>query len=175
MTNQKGAVTTVWLAILAVLVIAGGVYFYMKPAGTAMAPEEEGTTTSGSFTVQELIARGENATCTFAFDGGDSNTSGTVYVGNGSLRGDYQTVAGGQTFVSHVIVKDNTASIWVDGMNEGFTSDVVGQVQTGGGSAAPDINSKLDYTCTSWVVDASKFTLPSDVTFRSAASIPMPS
>lgn len=176
MTNQKGAATIIWLVILAVLVIAGGAYFYMKPAGTAVAPEpESAASASGSYTVEELIARGENVTCTFAFNGGNSETTGTVYVGNGSLRGDYRTEAHGQTFVSHVVVKNNTASIWVDGMTEGFTSDVTGQVQTGGGSSAPDINSKLDYTCAGWTVDESMFALPSGVNFRTAASIPMPS
>ena len=175
---MKGVVPAVWLAIGAVVIIAAGAYLVFGPKPMTPGTEGEETPTATetqSYTAAELMARGESVTCTFAFDSENADTSGVVYVANGKMRGDYSTTASGQNFISHVIAKDGNANIWMDGMAEGFTSSLSGQVTTGGGNEAPDINSKLDYKCSPWVPDESKFTLPANVTFRSISAIPTPS
>lgn len=178
MTSPKGFALAAWLALAALVLIAGGAYVYTQRTAPeeAMTNDDAMMDASGSMTVQELIAKGQDLSCTFSFDGGGTaDTTGTVYVSNGKVRGDYTTVASGQTFVSHVIVRDNAANIWMDGSQDGFTSTLSGQVTTGGNSAAPDINSKLDYDCAPWTPDETKFALPVTVTFKAVSAVPTPS
>lgn len=174
---MKGITTAVWILIAAAaLAVAGGVYYYANPMapGTSDVVVDSGEEVSGAMTAEELLASGRNLSCTYTFQSGNAESSGVVFVANGKMRGDFETVSDGQTWKSHAIIRDNTSHIWVDGMAEGFKSAFSGAVTTGGGNAAPDINSKLDYDCAAWMPDESKFTLPAGVTFREV-SIPTPS
>lgn len=178
MDSLKGFAAAAWIAIAAVVLIGGGAYVYTNPevfssmkADTEMG-DENGTGASldanfeGSLTAEELLSRGQNVTCTYAFSGGDSETTGTVFVADGKLRSDSRTVAGGDTYLSHVIIRDGKANMWTDGMTMGFTSSISGAVSSGSSDQAPDLNSKLDYTCVPWTADESKFELPASVNFQ---------
>ncbi len=183
MHSQKGFAAAAWIAIAAVVLLGGGAYVYMNPGVLGTSDAEEGSDMDadmsvnfeGSLTMEELLSRGQDVTCTFAFEGGDSRTTGTVFVAGGMLRGDYQTVASGKTVLSHTIVRDGSAHFWMDSSATGFKGSATGAVTTSGSAGTPDLNSKLDYTCVPWVKNDSTFTLPANVTFTSMGSIPMPS
>lgn len=77
------------------------------------------------------------------------------------MRGDFP---GG-----HMITMDETIYYWMDGQATGYKMAMVvptgsAQVEAGTNTQV-DLDQQLDYKCSTWVNDPSKFVLPTDVTF----------
>ena len=178
--------------IVGIIVVVIGIYYFVsnKPdtaADDVVPATEDG---QGSFTtpsddqgapadtsgksLKDLIALGVSQQCAFSQTVDNSSTSGTVFVGMGKMRGDFVSVASGQTVNAHMIADGQYTYTWIDGIAMGFKMSLdqtapasgTGANQTG----SPDLNQKLDYNCSAWTLDASKFTLPAGVTFTAMGS-----
>ena len=109
-----------------------------------------------------------NQKCTFTDT--ESGSGGVVYIAKGSVRGDFTTQNEGSTVESHMISNEKEAYIWMDGLQTGIKLelDAMEDVNDTGFNNAPktvDINETVDYSCTPWVPDESKFVLPTDRSF----------
>lgn len=141
----------------------------------ALAGEEQAQASQGVFegSTAELIARGGDHVCTFDQTVENSRSTGTVYISNGKMRGDFKSdVSASGTNMSvesHMISDGEFMYTWSSMMPTGFKMAVVQNTTADGTTPTSqqmfDANMKLSYDCDPWAVDASKFTLPSAVTF----------
>jgi len=163
------------LVIGAVLLLAVGVWFYMNSKKAAVSPSTETATgtsqPSTASSLRNLISKGIAQSCTFSNEG----MTGSVYMSGGKVREDFDVAVDNKTTKSHVIVMDNTIYNWSDGQTTGIkmTYDPNATPVATSGTSAPkesfDTNASLNYKCSAWTVDASKFTLPAGVTFQTFA------
>ncbi len=134
--------------------------------------ESENTNTTVKTTKQQslkdLLENTGSQQCTFTHDLDGTTSSGTVYIANKQMRGDFVSVVNGQNTNSHMIVKDDTIYVWTETMKQGFkfTVDKATEASVNANQKNVDINQKLDYDCGSWTPDASKFALPTDIEFK---------
>jgi hypothetical protein len=154
------------------LLILGG-WFYMnskKTAGTASTGSSTNTTQpSTASSLKDLISKGIAQSCTFSAN----RTSGSVYVSGKSVRGDFETTVDNAAMKSHMIVKDNTSYVWTDGKSVGikmsFDPSATPAATSGTTSGSFDPSVNMNYKCSAWIADSSKFDLPAGVTFQTLA------
>lgn len=162
----------VW-ALAAILVVIAGVWYYMKNKNVVNTPTQNPAASAQPSTVgslRDLISKGIAQSCTFSAD----RTNGSVYVAGKSVRGDFETAVDNAAVKSHMIVKDNTSYIWSDGKNVGIKmsfdpSATPGATSATSSSGSFDPGVNMNYKCSTWVTDNSKFDLPTGVTFSTFA------
>lgn len=160
--------------LAAAIIIIGGWYVLSGKGAEAPVGQEQATSTSAtSMTLSSLIASNIAQTCTFDDAMSAAKTSGTVYVGDGKMRGDFSAVASsGETQQVHMISDGTTAYTWIDGMSTGFKSSMSAHPDTGAGSnPGLDPSKALDYQCQPWTVDIGMFALPSGYSFTDISTL----
>lgn len=171
------------VAILALLLIAGGVYMATRGKNDAAsdeqaAPSKENIITS---TFPDLIKNGKDLSCTFTTtDEQAGSTEGTIYIaeqGN-KIRGNFYTKPSEQhptapTTDMHLIVTNQTeAYYWSEQGNVGyrmkfdpngglFANKPMADAQT----EVTTQDQNYDFDCQAWTPDQSVFVVPSSVTF----------
>jgi len=167
--------TLLYWVIGAIIVVGGGWY-----AWSSMGGGTSGTTTtqevaaSSAMTLTSLMSSGVAQKCTFNDTSSTSQSSGTVYVGGGKVRGDFTAVSEGKTVQAHMISDGTTSYTWIDGMSTGFKMAMTaqtGSASSGQSSQGIDANKQLDYQCTQWAPDATEFQLPASVTFTDMSAM----
>ncbi len=167
--------------VVAILVVAAGAFFVLsgKSTGTQEANvAEDSQMTDESMmegkSIKDLMAFKGNQQCTFADTEGGS--SGTVYVGGGKMRGDFESVSDATTINSHMISDAEYVYVWTDGQTSGFKmliSDME-KMNESADTTTPktvDVDKRLDYDCSSWSVDNTKFTAPTNVKFTDTGAM----
>lgn len=141
-----------------------------REAGSGMATGKRSLT---------AIMDGGNHKCTFASEDPNAKSSGTVYISGDQIRGDFTSVvaaARGVTLESYMLQTGGFVYTWSDaspqgvrtareagsGMATGRREQASGQAS---GQMSFDAGVELDYNCTSWTPDPSKFAVPKSVTF----------
>jgi len=101
----------------------------------------------------------------------DMENSGTVYINKGNLRGDFSTIAEGRKMDSSFIMKDGYTYNWSSfAPTMGVKMKVDMNAENGNtntqtsGTYSWNAEQIGEYNCEEWVMDESKFTLPSTVT-----------
>jgi hypothetical protein len=163
----------VLVIIVAVLLLLLGGWYFLSSKKSAPSPSTETASgpqqPSGVSSLKDLITKGVAQNCTFS----NAGTNGSVYVSAGKVRTDFDTTANNVTTKSHMIVMDNTSYLWIDGQTTGFKMSFDPNATPAAGSTAPngsfDASANMDYKCSAWVADSSKFTLPTGITFTSFA------
>ncbi len=168
--------------VLGVIVVVGAGYLVISGGST----QSGATTVNGS--MKELLAQGKSLKCAFQNTIAVGTTSGTVYVGNGKLHGDYTITQTGsaQVIQAHMTIDGPTMYYWMEGQSTGFKVpfDASKSAEPASGSSADasaQFTKAADYSCTSWTVDESVFSLPqmpftdvTNVTPTSASAGAMP-
>lgn len=158
--------------LLAIIAIAGGVYYISnRDSITAGLVGDRAQMPAGPMSLKELIAGGVSQKCTFADTSAEIPTEGTVYVGGGKVRGDFSATSQGKAMGMHMIADGATMHTWIDGMTSGFKMDMAASQSGTNTQQSFDSDKKIDYHCESWAVDASRFVLPSDITFQDMAAM----
>lgn len=168
------------IAVLAVLLLGGGAFVMSqrsKPESTSTTQNNTNDTSttpsSAAKSLVDLFNLGTAQQCSFS-DG--STSSGTVYVSNQKMRGDFTyTVAQGTTN-AHMIIDNGTSYIWTDGQTTGLkmkfdAATAAEDFDSKVTDNSVDINQKYDYDCKSWSIDQTKFTLPTGVQFTDLSGI----
>ncbi len=170
-------------AVVVVLLLIGGYFGYTKlKGGGAIVP---GTTSEsgGMKSLKDLLSSGAAQKCTFSQTSDSGTSEGTTYVSGGKVRGDFTTTSSGKTMTSHMISDGKTSYIWTEGEKTGFkmtaTDASPSTVQKDSAdnpvNSQADLDQKADYKCSSWIVDGSVFTPPSNVTFTDFSQMLNPS
>lgn len=163
--------------ITGVVLVLGIVAFAMNKSDSPVESvdnetSEEVSSNSSEASLKDLIANGGSNKCTFSQTVENSKSDGVVYLQNGAMRGDFTSVAGGQTIKSHMIVRENTTYVWSDMASQGvkmsFDAAATSAASSTGGVS---IDQKLAYSCDGWSGDAGMFSLPSEITFTDLSSM----
>lgn len=165
--------------VLGLLIVAGVGFVAYRQMGsqspspaTTPAPSDN-QESRGS--LRSLLGIGKNLTCTITNQDG---SGGAVFIAGDRVRGDF-TGTGVQGGMMHMIQSEGYMNMWTDGSNQGTKIKIeaeTDQESPAGDTAASqsvDLNAEVNYTCSPWGVDNSKFALPSGVTFTDFSEVMM--
>ncbi|MSR76365.1 MAG: hypothetical protein EXS68_02130 [Candidatus Ryanbacteria bacterium] len=157
--------TKTLLAVVGGVVVLGAAIFLFKgPVGNMPGGGER--MMSQKTSLKALLAVNSPQKCTFTNKVENSDSSGTVYVMRGRMRGDFTSVAAGKTENSHMIVENDKAYVWGESMPQGMMmnfADFDKPENKQQGTA--DVNKETDYSCGAWSPDENIFQRPSNVEF----------
>lgn len=177
MTNR----IVIGILVVVALVLSGAGFTWIKnqssqPTVTSSPMASAQVQSSVSVQAQQLSLMDlwksqSSQKCTFSDT--STKTSGTVYVSDGKVRGDFRINSQGQVLNSHMIVDGQTSYIWSDGMGQGMkiAMDKFASTPTATQSSQVDINKKTDYRCENWNTDNTVFTIPADMQFNDMSSL----
>lgn len=164
-----------------VVVIAAGAYFMMGSSSQSSLSSDEmnernaQVSESSVGTMADIMARGGAWKCTVSTTASGVTSGGTVYVADGKVRGDFTSqVPQAGTVEVHMIADGTYAYTWTNMMKTGFKMSTAKPAETNDTPTAyaqDFYNAKYDYQCSPWTADASKFVLPTDITFNDMSSM----
>ena len=167
------------ITIVIIAALVGGYFAFNKSAKAPENTSPETTTTSNTggkkMAFSQFVKQGGSYKCTvnqYLGEIGGPSTKGVTYIDGGKIRGEYSTQAQSMSIDSTFIVRDGYSYTWTSIMpNTGFKSKVIENASAGAGASASgsySFNSEQigDYDCEAWTSDASKFVVPTTITFK---------
>ena len=172
MSKQVGII----IGIIAVIVIGGAAFAYMQFANKSTQPQEsvsitqekasQSASTQTRNSIKSLLGVGRNATCKISYP--DGTTSGTIYVADNKIRGDFNlTTPDNKQMESHMIQDGQFSYFWTGttGTKIKIDTSTTQTSPAAGQQQGTDFDKEVDMDCSSGSIDSSKFTLPADVKF----------
>jgi hypothetical protein len=135
---------------------------------------------SGKNSLMGLMGMGKNLQCDFNYEtAGKAGSKGSVYVSGKKVHGEFTSEVNGKESTMHMIQDGEYSYVWGSAMPEGIKMKVAADTNTGantstGTSQYFDPQQQMDFNCKPWSVDASKFAVPTNVTFRDMSAMMMP-
>lgn len=166
--------TTIGVVAVLIVGIALAIAFGMKPAQKASESTVPAPASSSAGSLKSMLAMTGSHTCTVHYGTEAAASDGTVYVSGGMMRGDFTSKTPSGTIESHMIIKDDTSYMWSSAAPQGMKlslSAMSAPAQPNAPKAGMDIEQNVDYSCEAWSADASKFELPSSVTFTDMSAM----
>ena len=175
-------------AVLIVLVLGIGLYLFTRSPkpnpqqpvtseqASAAPTETPAQETKGTF--KDLLAQRKDVSCTIAYT--DIQGNGTIYVSSPKFRGDISMQISNQPLTSHIISDGTYMYMWTDNSTKGTKIKMdLNQTPPPATSSSSqnqmsDLNKEVNFKCTPWTVDSSKFALPTDVQFSDFSNIKVP-
>lgn len=182
-SNNSSSNSKIGWIIVVIIIIIGIIWFLMSGAPKSdtneLAVGETGTAQDQGKSLKDLLAVGETQTCTFDNSTEVSESSGTIYVSGGMMRGDFESVSKPTNVkvATHMIMTDGTNYVWTSESDQGFKMSLDSVAGTGAATAqtgnysAVDYDQKMGYNCTSWRADQSVFALPKGVSFMDMSDV----
>ena len=184
--------TRIIIAVVVILILIVGLYFvFGKKSSNPLQSVQKSVQnkvaqmTNQKMSLSDFFSLAGSKKCTFSDK--TNNSSGTVYIGNGEMRGDFQSTDNGKATASHMINDGKYVYMWTDGQKSGYkmSTDIVkkeaaqvtlspdnsGSSETQPSSGPVNMNQQADYSCGGWSVDTSMFTLPQGITFTDYSSM----
>lgn len=130
-----------------------------------------------------FLKQGGSYECTVNQNFENVTSSGKVWIDgatgsseNVRINGEFESTVAGQSFVSHMIVRDGFTYTWSSAMpsvgmkikNTG--AETINTNQNTSGNITWDAKNIGDYNCNAWTTQESKFALPKGVTFTEIGS-----
>ncbi len=155
-----------------IVIVIIGIVFIIGDKKDSVVEEvtTETTSSKSAQSFKDLLEQRTPASCTFEGAVETMDIKGTVYVGNGSIRGDY-LMTGPQApngMETHMIMDGTSMRYWTSVSTQGFKTAIdPNTMEPTKTDIAQTVNYNQDfeYNCSPWIVDASKFTPPSTVSF----------
>jgi len=176
MFKNKALVIVAAVVILALL--GGAAYLTLSKSSTVpqqatTVQEQPKASPSGvTGTLKSLFGKNQYCTITYPNNGG----SGTVYVSGQKFRGDFTTkIADGKETTSQVVSDGVYTYVWSSESPTGIKMKIdvtspTASAQTGNFN----LDQQVGLNCSPWVVDASKFTIPTNIQFTDLSSMIAP-
>jgi len=141
--------------------------------GTQTNESTQGQNVKGSFL--DIIKLGKSVKCTYTTTNESGTNSGQTYVSGSKSRTDFTlTTKDGTTTDSYSISDGEWVYIWTSTEEQGSKMKIADIQKRAASSSVPsttsstdenDLTQPVDYKCSPWVPDNSKFTPPSNITF----------
>jgi hypothetical protein len=157
--------------IAAILIVSGGAWYLSQgKAGMGDTNTEVVESSQGAGTFADLLSQAGSRTCTVKTFIEEAPSTGTVYIANGKIRGDFVSMPeamGSAEVTSHMIQADGYVYTWTDMMPQGMKmkmpeASAQGQTTTQGSVPA---DTRVEYSCSLWITDDTKFEPPAEVSF----------
>lgn len=170
----KGQIIGLIVAIIAIIGVIGFILLSRSPQNVSTTTPttstllDERNETNTPSTLRELMSVTANQSCSYSDEFG---ASGTFYVANGKMRGDFGVETNSEIQNMHTIYDGSNIYMWYDTEPvQGYKitmTDIEKFTDTGedlpaqaGGQKSVDLDQKVNLNCSNWVVDNSKFSLP---------------
>jgi hypothetical protein len=117
--------------------------------------------------LRDLLALGKPQQCSFEQTEDEVRTAGTILVADGRMRADFATSADGVEQAGHMIVKDETVFIWLDGQANGMTMALNFAAEDKQDNQGP-LNFEarnVEYDCRNWRENSFVFNQPANIEF----------
>ncbi len=115
--------------------------------------------------LRSLLSFTANTKCDVSSNAQGTSSTGTVYISGTSMRGDFSsTTSNSATVDSHMIKKGDTFHVWSGTKGAIMTTTEMSQADTQTDSSV-SLDQEVNYTCSPWIVDSTKFIVPTSVTF----------
>jgi len=115
--------------------------------------------------LRSLLSYTANTQCDVSTVAQGTSSTGTVYISGNSMRGDFSsTTATSGTIDSHMIKKGDIFHVWSGTNGAIMTTAEMSQADTQT-DLSVSLDQEVNYTCSLWTVDATKFVVPTSVTF----------
>lgn len=167
----------VLIGIIGVVAIGGGAYLYTRPHDSTPTPaqQEQSSHPASAEDFASIIASGNDVQCSMTQTMGDRNTVGQMYVTDHGqkVRADL-TITGSMNTTMHMIRKDDTNYLWGPQMAFGVKTTVTPENQdqfVGNQMAIGTTPTNMEFSCTPWTVDESKFELPAGQNFIDSSTM----
>ncbi|MEZ4103430.1 MAG: hypothetical protein R3B55_02670 [Candidatus Paceibacterota bacterium] len=124
-------------------------------------------------TLNSLMKKGGNYECVFSHKTEVGESTGTVYISGQKIRGDFSSkvsVAGlGDMgdIQTHMISDGESIYSWSSMSSDGYKIPKSEEGKSNQENTNFKSDQELDYKCVAWSVDQSKFSLPTNITFKS--------
>jgi hypothetical protein len=133
----------------------------------------------------DLMAKKSPVNCQVSFDQNGTTQTQSIYFDGTNLRTDMVMTIAGQQNTTHIVIKDSWEYMWSDSAIAGMTANTgtkinfsqlqkpqtpvaTGTTPSNGGL---DTQKTMNFSCTPWIVDASKFDLPANIKFQDLTSL----
>jgi hypothetical protein len=119
----------------------------------------------------ELVKQGGSYECTVKQAVSDMESDGVVFMDKDRLYGEFSTIAEGMKVDTTMIMKDGYTYTWSSmAPKNGFkikiaTNEIASNEVDASGTYRWSAEQIGDYYCEKWVVDESKFTVPTEIKF----------
>jgi hypothetical protein len=143
----------------------------MSESATTTETEKTSVVTDKDMSFVDFVKKSGSYICNVTQNVSGVATKGEVYISDGNIRGDFTTQAQGMTISAHMIMKEGYTYTWNDMMpTSGFKVKVT---ESGKGTSTTKTQGTYswnqasvgEYSCEAGSVTASKFEVPSTVTF----------
>lgn len=169
-----------WIAIAVIILIvllgAGG-FFFLKYSKAPAMPKQVTTPTttqsskanSANATILSLLSGGKTVNCTITIP--DNKGTGTIVVSDKKFAGEFTTKdSAGKEIVANMVSDGTYMYIWSSAMpTAGFKMSLEAAKSAAtnaqNNNQSVNVNQNVDMQCSPWIVDNSKFTIPSTVKF----------
>lgn len=137
------------------------------------SPKSESSESLTRSSIASLLTSGKNVNCTMNYP--DGKGTGAIYVSGKKMRGDFTVNVESIGEVKSSMIQDGEyAYVW--GADKKGTKFKISGIPTPSPTAnaqneSVDINQEVDLKCSPWGVDASMFTVPSDVEFTDMSTM----
>ncbi len=122
-------------------------------------------------TLTKLMEKGGNYQCNFSHSTQVGDSTGVVFISNKKIRGDFVSKVsvpgmGNMGDIQTFMISDgDSVYTWSSMSNDGFKSPVSNDSPKDS-STGVSVDQELDYKCIGWKLDESKFSLPTNITFK---------
>jgi hypothetical protein len=191
--TQQGFIIPLVIVVIAAFAVGGSVYYTKNKSANSERPEEKtGVQGNGELnaeanakvktdvslggkgkgSLRSLLAMTKDTMCTYSGTSAGTTVSGTMYLSGGMMRGDFVTTSQSSGSVdSHMIKNGDTMFVWSGNQGAKMDMKMLDQNADANQKGSVDLNQDVDYTCKDWTKDASKFVIPTTVTFVDIAAM----
>jgi len=154
-------------------------------SGTQTTTTTTTQTNTFSGSLADLMAKKSPVNCQVSFDQNGTTQTQSMYFDGTNLRTDMVITIAGQPNTTHLVIKDGWEYMWSDSAIAGMTANTGTKInfsqlqkpQTPAAAGTTPSNGGLDtqktmnFSCTPWIADASKFDLPANIQFQDLTSL----
>ena len=185
-SNRGFAPIVIAVIVIVALSLGGGVYYSVKknqnndqkesiPENSPTPTPEFGVDADAQAslgveiktgTLRGLLSSGKDMVCKFTSGTASNEISGTMYISGSMMRGDFSSkTTSGSSVESHMIKQGDVVFVWSGnqgtkmGMSD-ITASNVAKV-----NSSVNLDSNVNYLCTNWNKDETKFSTPSNINF----------
>jgi len=117
----------------------------------------------------DLIKKEIPLKCTYTFNSGSAVANGTIFSSGGKMRSEYMVNIGGKEMRQVAVMDGSYVYSWTANdptIKQGMKIKINPDDQTGTkNDQVKSMQEEMDYKCLPWLVDNSKFQVPTDITF----------
>src|SRR5688572_701932 len=139
--------------VVVILLLIGGYFIYSSGNDDGIEKttnqEENNSETSGGVksSLKAMLASGGSRKCDITSGNSAAFSSGTVYVSDGKMKGEFTTTSNGQSMKAYMISDGEYMYSWTDITSSGFKFPITQTESQETEQNSVDINQEIDWNC----------------------------